>query len=122
MWGPPGDRSVARWANRPLHCVLHCAENKICLVISGVSTFLGIVVTAFSESELFHIFFRILFGIVVLGLLHGLLFLPVLLNAFCPSSMSISHSKEEEVMLPNNPEESPTEAREIEICEKETTV
>ena len=77
--------------------------------------------TAFSESELFHIFFRILFGIVVLGLLHGLLFLPVLLTTFCPSSMTISHSKEE-VMLPSNPDESPTEAREIEICEKETTV
>lgn len=79
------------------------------------------MVTAFSESELFHIFFRILFGIVVLGLLHGLLFLPVLLTTFCPSSMRVAHRKEE-VMLPNDPDESPTVVREIEICEKETTV
>ena len=76
---------------------------------------------AFSESELFHIFFRILFGIVVLGLLHGLLFLPVLLATFCPSFMKVTH-KQEEVMLPNHPVESPTEIRAIEICEKETTV
>ncbi|XP_028413389.1 patched domain-containing protein 3-like [Dendronephthya gigantea] len=93
----------------------------ISVLMGGVSTFLGIVVIAFSESELFHIFFRILFGIVVLGLLHGLLFLPVLLATFCPSFMRVAHQKEE-VMLPNDPIESPTEIRAIEICEKETTV
>ena len=91
-------------------------------IFVGVSTFLGIVVIAFSESELFHIFFRILFGIVVLGLLHGLLFLPVLLTTFCPSSMRVARQKEN-AMLANDPAASPIEAdREIEICQKETTV
>ena len=102
-------------------CIFSTAALNINLKFAGVSTFLGIVVTAFSESELFHIFFRILFGIVVLGLLHGLLFLPVLLTTFCPSSMRFANQKED-VMLPNETEESPTVVREIEICEKETTV
>ena len=37
------------------------------------------IVTAFSRSELFKIFFKMVFGIVTLGLIHGLIFLPVFL-------------------------------------------
>ena len=47
----------------------------------GVSTFVGIVVTVFSTSKIFIIFFKLMVGIVVLGLLHGLLFLPIFLTS-----------------------------------------
>ena len=55
----------------------------------GFSTFLGVIVIAFSESKLFQLLFRILFSIVVLGLLHGLVFLPVLLSLFCPWKLNM---------------------------------
>ena len=48
----------------------------------GASTLVGIGMTALSKSEIFQIFFKMFFSMIVLGLLHGLCILPVHLSIF----------------------------------------
>ena len=55
------------------------------VTMGGMSTLVGMLITAFASSAVFRIFFKMMFGIVGLGLLHGLVFLPVLMALFSPN-------------------------------------
>ncbi|KAK4302905.1 hypothetical protein Pmani_025047 [Petrolisthes manimaculis] len=77
----------------------------------GFSTFLAFVFLANSDSHVFSTFFKIFFGVVLFGLYHGLVFLPVLLSMVgpqpYPTSMPDHHNPtEEEEMCPKPVEES----------------
>lgn len=50
------------------------------VLLGGLSTFLGVLILAFSASTLFKTFFVTIFLIVVLGIGHGLVFMPVVLS------------------------------------------
>ena len=53
----------------------------------GISTFLAFVLLSMSKSIVFLTFFKVFFLVVVFGLFHGLLFLPVVLSLLGPKSM-----------------------------------
>ena len=51
----------------------------------GTSTLLAFVLLAGSESHVFSVFFRIFLLVIIFGLFHGLLLLPVLLSLVGPA-------------------------------------
>jgi len=64
----------------------------------GTSTFLAFVALAFSSSYIFKTFFKIFFLVVVFGLYHGLVYLPVLLSLIGPkTSASGGHGSDNKV-------------------------
>ena len=54
----------------------------------GFSTFLAFSILMISKSFVFKVFFKIFFLVVVFGLYHGLVFLPVVLSFLGPPSTS----------------------------------
>lgn len=52
--------------------------------VGGFSTLIGVLPLGFSSSEIFFTVFVVFFGLVLLGLLHGLVLLPVLLSILGP--------------------------------------
>ena len=65
------------------------------VLLGGFSTLIGVLPLALSTSEIFWTTFVIFFGLVLFGLLHGLVLLPVLLSMFGPLD-SISDEVAEE--------------------------
>eukprot|EP00978_Attheya_sp_CCMP212_P018897 scaffold52251_cov47-Attheya_sp.AAC.1 len=56
----------------------------VSILIGGTSTFLGVVPLAFSNSAIFFTIFIIFMGLVILGVSHGLILLPVVLSIIGP--------------------------------------
>lgn len=54
--------------------------------VGGLSTLLGVVPLIFSSTEVFFTVFVIFCGLVALGMLHGLVLLPVMLSLLGPVS------------------------------------
>eukprot|EP00095_Tigriopus_kingsejongensis_P000432 maker-scaffold171_size289870-snap-gene-1.38 protein:Tk00432 transcript:maker-scaffold171_size289870-snap-gene-1.38-mRNA-1 annotation:"conserved hypothetical protein" len=50
----------------------------------GISTFIALILLVASDSHVFSSFFRIFFLVVIFGLFHGLIFLPILLSVIGP--------------------------------------
>nr|KAG5702444.1 hypothetical protein BaRGS_027531 [Batillaria attramentaria] len=61
-------------------------------ILNGaVSTLLGVVLLVFSDSYIFTSFFRIMFLVIVFGMLHAVLFLPVVLSLIGPQQSKNPH-------------------------------
>ncbi|XP_071143132.1 patched domain-containing protein 3-like isoform X1 [Mytilus edulis] len=56
------------------------------VISGGFSTFLAFVLLAVSKSYVFTTFFKVLFLVVIFGLFHGLVYLPVLLSMVGPGA------------------------------------
>ena len=59
------------------------------IVQGSLSTILGILILAFSDTYIFRTFFKKMFLVISLGALHGILFIPVFLMLLIPAKIRI---------------------------------
>ena len=55
-------------------------EIGVSVLHGAFSTLLMVIVTAFGDNYIFKIFFKLFFGIIILGISHGLIVLPIILK------------------------------------------
>ena len=58
----------------------------VAVLNGGFSTFIAFILLAGSESHVFSVFFRIFLLVIIFGLFHGLILLPVMLSLIGPSA------------------------------------
>ena len=70
--------------NRKEKCIEMLRTMGASILLGGISTFLGTMLLVFASSDIFYTIFIVFFGIVVLGVTHGLILLPVVLSIIGP--------------------------------------
>ena len=59
----------------------------------GFSTFVSISIIGLAKTYIFEVFYKLWFGIILFGLAHGFLLLPVVLSFIGPTHTVMDHSK-----------------------------
>ncbi|XP_029935855.1 patched domain-containing protein 3 isoform X1 [Myripristis murdjan] len=72
------------------------------IVQGAVSTILGVVVLSASKNYIFRTFFKIMFLVILFGLIHGITFIPVFLTFFDTSTWGSSKLSEDEKRKPED--------------------
>ncbi|TRY73596.1 hypothetical protein TCAL_03344, partial [Tigriopus californicus] len=73
----------------------------------GISTFIALILLVASDSHVFSSFFRIFLLVVLFGLFHGLIFLPILLSLIGPKPYSHYEEKEKKSLYEANDSKEP---------------
>lgn len=66
---------------------------------AGFSTFLAIIMLAFATSYIFNVIFLGFLALIIVGLLHGLVFAPILLSIMGPPSLFATEEEKEETEM-----------------------
>jgi hypothetical protein len=85
---------ASRAGNKNERVTVALADVGPAVIHGGMSTFLAFALLAASESYVFLTFFKVFFLVVVFGIFHGMVFLPVILSLLGPAPYA-NHDEEE---------------------------